>query len=142
MRLNVSKFNGADLDAWIFSINEYFKLLETTLEQRLRISRINLEGDVAECKWIRGHKCPGKFLLLMAEVGANPDSEIHADPTYYLEDKVNAEGDGNVMTEDKGGGRTKRVTVAPAWHKDFVMHLDNHHTYQLFLDMCLSRFWI
>ncbi|GJV48729.1 hypothetical protein Tco_1438941 [Tanacetum coccineum] len=92
---------------------------------------------------MRGHKCPGKFLLLMAEVGANPDSEIHADPTYYLEDKVNAEGDGNVMTEDKGGGRTKRVTVAPAWHKDFVMHLDNHHTYQLLAlglcCMCLAQ---
>ncbi|GJZ71172.1 reverse transcriptase domain, reverse transcriptase zinc-binding domain protein [Tanacetum coccineum] len=42
-------------------------------------------------------------------------AEIPVDPTYYLEDK------GNVTAEDKGGGRTKRVSVAPTWHKDFVM---------------------
>ncbi|GJX57854.1 RNA-directed DNA polymerase, eukaryota, reverse transcriptase zinc-binding domain protein [Tanacetum coccineum] len=42
-------------------------------------------------------------------------AEIPVDPTYYLEDK------GNVTAEDKGGGQTKRVSVAPTWHKDFMM---------------------
>ncbi|GKC46980.1 hypothetical protein Tco_1064702 [Tanacetum coccineum] len=74
-----------------------------------------------DSKWMCGHKCPDKFLLHMAEEDDNPGREIPADSTYYLEDKVNFEGERNVMTEDKGGGRTKRVSVAPAWHKDFVM---------------------
>nr|GEW52248.1 hypothetical protein [Tanacetum cinerariifolium] len=51
----------------------------------------------------------------------NPSRELPADQAYYLEEKVNFEGEVNVTTEDKGGGRTKRVPVAPAWHKDFVM---------------------
>ncbi|GKE26468.1 hypothetical protein Tco_1441852 [Tanacetum coccineum] len=87
-----------------------------------RQKRLN-KGLCFNCdsKWMRGHKCPGKFMLHMAEEDDNQGREIPVDPTYYLEDKVNFEGEGNVTTEDKGGGRTKRVSVAPTWHKDFVM---------------------
>ncbi|GJV37347.1 retrovirus-related pol polyprotein from transposon TNT 1-94 [Tanacetum coccineum] len=57
MRLDVPKFNKADLDAWIFSINEYFKLLETKPEQRLCIIWFNLEGDAAEWyRWMTRNK--------------------------------------------------------------------------------------
>ncbi|GKA22750.1 ribonuclease H-like domain-containing protein, partial [Tanacetum coccineum] len=43
-------------------------------------------------------------------------------PAFYLEDKVIFEEEENVMSEAQGGGgRTKRVSVAPSWHKDFVM---------------------
>ncbi|GJW97740.1 hypothetical protein Tco_0179548 [Tanacetum coccineum] len=86
-----------------------------------RQERLN-KGLCFNCdsKWMRGHKCPGKFMLHMAEEDDNQGREIPVDPTYYLEDKVNFEGEGNVTTEDKEG-RTKRVSVAPAWHKDFVM---------------------
>ncbi|GKB96315.1 hypothetical protein Tco_0982452, partial [Tanacetum coccineum] len=42
---------------------------------------------------------------------------------FYLEDKVIFEEEENVMSEaEGGGGRTKRVSVAPSWHKDFVMN--------------------
>nr|GEW63450.1 hypothetical protein [Tanacetum cinerariifolium] len=58
--------------------------------------------DEPRGKWMRGHKCPGKFLFHMAEEDDNPSREIHADPAYFLEDKVNSEGEGNVTTEDKG----------------------------------------
>ncbi|GJV04924.1 hypothetical protein Tco_1338493 [Tanacetum coccineum] len=92
MRLDVLKFNGVDPDAWIFAINEYFELLETTLEQRLHIIGFNLEGDDAECT----------FMLLVAEEGDNPGREIPADPAYYIEDKVDSEGEENVTTRDKG----------------------------------------
>ncbi|GJZ42402.1 hypothetical protein Tco_0589288 [Tanacetum coccineum] len=51
MRLDVPKFNGADLESWIFTINEYFTLLATPDEQRLRVVGFNLEGDAAE--WFR-----------------------------------------------------------------------------------------
>ncbi|GJR82530.1 hypothetical protein Tco_0153315 [Tanacetum coccineum] len=87
-----------------------------------RQERLN-KGLCFNCdsKWMRGHKCPAKFLLHMAEDDDNPSREMPVDPAYYLEDKVNFEGEGNDMTEDKGGGLTKRVSIAPAWHKDFVM---------------------
>ncbi|GJS10158.1 retrotransposon-related protein [Tanacetum coccineum] len=87
-----------------------------------RKERLN-KGLCFNCdsKWMRGHKCPGKFLLHMAEEDDNSSREMPADPAYYLEDKVNFKGEGNVTTEDKGGERTKRVSVAPAWDKDFVM---------------------
>ncbi|GJW64147.1 retrotransposon-related protein [Tanacetum coccineum] len=55
-----------------------------------------------DSKLISGHKCPGKFLLHMAEEDDNQGREIPVDSTYYLEDKVNFEGERNVMTEDKG----------------------------------------
>ena len=51
MRLDVPKFSGADPDGWIFSINEYFTLLSTPVDQRLRVVGFNLEGDAAE--WFR-----------------------------------------------------------------------------------------
>nr|GEV89826.1 hypothetical protein [Tanacetum cinerariifolium] len=51
MPLDVPKFNGSNPDSWIFSINEYISLLETTPERRLRIIGFNLEGDAT--KWYR-----------------------------------------------------------------------------------------
>ena len=48
MRLDVPKFNGLDPDSWIFAINEYFELLMTPAEQRLKVVGFNLEGDAAE----------------------------------------------------------------------------------------------
>ncbi|GJV49362.1 hypothetical protein Tco_1439574, partial [Tanacetum coccineum] len=51
MRLDVHKFPGVDLDSWIFAITEYFSLLNTPADQRLRIVGFNLEGAVAERFW-------------------------------------------------------------------------------------------
>ncbi|GKC16367.1 hypothetical protein Tco_1013149 [Tanacetum coccineum] len=51
---------------------------------------------------MRGHKCTGKILLLIAKEGDNLGRKIPADPAYYLEGMVNSEGVGNVSTEDKG----------------------------------------
>nr|GEU84127.1 multidrug resistance-associated protein 5 [Tanacetum cinerariifolium] len=45
MRLDVPNFLGNDPDSWIFSITEYFSLLATLADQRLRIVGFNLEGD-------------------------------------------------------------------------------------------------
>ncbi|GJW93030.1 ty3-gypsy retrotransposon protein [Tanacetum coccineum] len=51
MRLDVPKFSGVDPESWLFSINEYFTLLNTPADQRLRIVGFNLEGAAA--KWFR-----------------------------------------------------------------------------------------
>nr|GEX74556.1 Ty3/gypsy retrotransposon protein [Tanacetum cinerariifolium] len=51
MRLDVPKFTRVDPESWLFSINEYFTLLNTPADQRLRIVRFNLEGTTAE--WFR-----------------------------------------------------------------------------------------
>ncbi|GJV60973.1 ATP-dependent DNA helicase PIF1-like protein [Tanacetum coccineum] len=48
MRLDVPKFSGNDPDSWIFSITEYFSLMATPTDQRLRIVWFNLEGNTAE----------------------------------------------------------------------------------------------
>ncbi|GJY23155.1 retrotransposon-related protein [Tanacetum coccineum] len=48
MRLDVPKFSGVNPESWIFAINEYFSLLNTPADQRLRIVGFNLEGAVAE----------------------------------------------------------------------------------------------
>nr|GEV03654.1 kinesin-like protein KIN-14C [Tanacetum cinerariifolium] len=48
MWLAVPKFSGVDPESWIFAINEYFSLLNTPADQRLRIVSFNLEGAVAE----------------------------------------------------------------------------------------------
>ncbi|GJW61412.1 ty3-gypsy retrotransposon protein [Tanacetum coccineum] len=55
MRLDVPEFNGADPESWIFAINEYFMLLATPDEQRLKVVGFNLEGDAAEwfCRMTR-----------------------------------------------------------------------------------------
>ncbi|GJU14404.1 ty3-gypsy retrotransposon protein [Tanacetum coccineum] len=53
MRLDVPKFSGVDPESWLFSINEYFTLLNTPADQRLRIVGFNLEGDAAKCfRWM------------------------------------------------------------------------------------------
>ena len=51
MRLEVPKFNGKDPESWIFAIHEYFDLLGTANDQRLKVVGFNLEGDAA--KWFR-----------------------------------------------------------------------------------------
>ena len=57
MRLDVPKFSGEDPDSWIFAINEYFTLLDTSDDQRLRVVGFNLEGDAAEWfRWISRNK--------------------------------------------------------------------------------------
>ncbi|GKC04660.1 hypothetical protein Tco_0996270, partial [Tanacetum coccineum] len=43
MRLDVPKFSGTDRDRWVFSINEYFTLLSTSMDQRLGVVGFNLE---------------------------------------------------------------------------------------------------
>ncbi|GJS31644.1 ty3-gypsy retrotransposon protein [Tanacetum coccineum] len=48
MRLDVPKFTGKDLKKWLFAITEYFSLLNTSADQRLRIVGFNLEGGAAE----------------------------------------------------------------------------------------------
>ncbi|GJY09531.1 hypothetical protein Tco_0377716 [Tanacetum coccineum] len=44
MRLDVPKFSSTDPDRWIFSITEYFILLSTPVDQRLRAVGFNLES--------------------------------------------------------------------------------------------------
>ena len=57
MRLELPKFNGTDPESWIFAIHEYFDLLDTTNEQRLKIVGFNLEGDAAEwLRWMSSNK--------------------------------------------------------------------------------------
>nr|GEU49398.1 retrotransposon protein, putative, unclassified [Tanacetum cinerariifolium] len=161
MRLDVPKFNGSDPDSWIFAINEYFSLLETTPEQRLRIIGFNLEGDAAECiqthtmrdantvthttkpntsrlsvnttnvvktpllpapglcfnwdnKWVRGHKCSGKFLLLMTE----EDDESPGSDALAEEDEALDSGDISILNSLVGHGsprgeslRMKRISL-------------------------------
>ena len=51
MRLDVPKFSGSNPYSWIFSITEYFSLLNTPIEQRLHVVGFNLEGEAAE--WFR-----------------------------------------------------------------------------------------
>ncbi|GKE92942.1 hypothetical protein Tco_1574037 [Tanacetum coccineum] len=51
MRLDVPKFLGVDPESWIFAINEYLSLLNTLVDQRLRIVGFNLEDAVVE--WFR-----------------------------------------------------------------------------------------
>ncbi|GJU99727.1 major facilitator superfamily domain protein [Tanacetum coccineum] len=51
MRLDVPKFSGTDRDRWVFSINEYFTLLSTSMDQRLGVVGFNLEGVAAEWFW-------------------------------------------------------------------------------------------
>nr|GEU66327.1 RNA-directed DNA polymerase, eukaryota [Tanacetum cinerariifolium] len=45
MRLDLPKFTGVDPESWLFSINEYFSLLNTPADKRLRIVGFNLEGE-------------------------------------------------------------------------------------------------
>ncbi|GJY59357.1 hypothetical protein Tco_0459249 [Tanacetum coccineum] len=47
-RLQYKETIGADPDAWLFAIQEYFTLLNTPADQRLRIVGFNLEGATAE----------------------------------------------------------------------------------------------
>ncbi|GJV67577.1 ty3-gypsy retrotransposon protein [Tanacetum coccineum] len=51
MRLEVPKFNGTGPESWIFAIQEYFDLLQTSENQRLKVVSLNLEGAAAE--WFR-----------------------------------------------------------------------------------------
>ena len=51
MKLDVPKFTGVGPESWLFSINEYFSLLNIPVDQRLRIVGFNLEGAAAE--WFR-----------------------------------------------------------------------------------------
>ncbi|GJS54160.1 ty3-gypsy retrotransposon protein [Tanacetum coccineum] len=51
MWLDVPKFSSVDPESWIFAINEYFSLINTPANQRLRIMGFNLEGATAE--WFR-----------------------------------------------------------------------------------------
>nr|GFC75071.1 Ty3/gypsy retrotransposon protein [Tanacetum cinerariifolium] len=51
MQLDVLKFSRVDPESWIFAINEYFSLLNTPVDQRLRLVGFNLEG--AAVKWFR-----------------------------------------------------------------------------------------
>ncbi|GKA24064.1 ty3-gypsy retrotransposon protein, partial [Tanacetum coccineum] len=46
--MDVPKFSRDDPERWIFSITEYFSLLNTPTDQRLRIVSFNLEGAAAE----------------------------------------------------------------------------------------------
>ncbi|GJR72574.1 ty3-gypsy retrotransposon protein [Tanacetum coccineum] len=57
MRLDVLKFLRFDPDSWIFAITEYFLLLNTPTDQRLRIVGFNLEGTAKE--WFRWMKMNG-----------------------------------------------------------------------------------
>ncbi|GKB46710.1 ty3-gypsy retrotransposon protein [Tanacetum coccineum] len=68
--------------------------------------------------------------ILVQWVGGSPDeatwewlSEFQTTyPTYNLEDKVVFEDGGNdTSLEEHGVRASKRVSVAPGWHKDFVM---------------------
>ncbi|GJV10833.1 hypothetical protein Tco_1352374 [Tanacetum coccineum] len=57
MKLDVPKFSGAIPDRWIFSITEYFTLLSTPMDQRLRVVGFNLEGYAAEFfRWMTRKK--------------------------------------------------------------------------------------
>ncbi|GKF75044.1 hypothetical protein Tco_0224488 [Tanacetum coccineum] len=61
-QLDVPKFNGADLERWIFAINEYFALLATPNDQRLKVVGFNPEGDAAEWfRWMTRNNLAGRF---------------------------------------------------------------------------------
>ncbi|GJU72852.1 ribonuclease H-like domain-containing protein [Tanacetum coccineum] len=90
------------------------------VEQRFTIcdSRMVLQNGIpvrqVSVQWVRGSPKEAMWEWL---------SEFQVVyPAFYLEDKVIFKEEENVMSEaEGGGGRTKRVSVAPSWHKDFVM---------------------
>ena len=72
MRLDVPKFNGVNPDSWIFAINEYFELIMTPTEQRLKVVGFNLEGDAAEWfRWITRNKLINSWDLFLKSVRNN-----------------------------------------------------------------------
>ncbi|GJV17730.1 hypothetical protein Tco_1363053 [Tanacetum coccineum] len=60
--MDVLKFSGDDPEKWIFAIAEYFSLLNTPADQRLRIVGFNLEGVAA--KWFRWMSWNGLITIL------------------------------------------------------------------------------
>ncbi|GJY91593.1 retrotransposon-related protein [Tanacetum coccineum] len=78
MRLNVPKFLGTDLDSWIFAITEYFTLLNTSVDQRLRVVGFNLEGDAMEWfRWMSRNK------LITTWEGFSKSVQNHFGPCKY-----------------------------------------------------------
>ncbi|GKB12689.1 hypothetical protein Tco_0846612 [Tanacetum coccineum] len=71
MRLDVPKFSGTDRDRWVFSINEYFTLLSTSMDQRLGVVGFNLEGVAAEWFWLSISKQANAFQAQLAALQAD-----------------------------------------------------------------------
>ena len=54
MRLDVPRFHGADPEAWIFAMEEFFAFQGTPVDKKLPIVGFNLDGEAAEWfRWMR-----------------------------------------------------------------------------------------
>ncbi|GKE35405.1 ty3-gypsy retrotransposon protein, partial [Tanacetum coccineum] len=110
MRLDVPKFSSSDLDRWIFSITEYFTLLNTPVDLRLRVTGFNLEGDAAEWfYWMTRNK------LITSWKGFLESMQNHFGPCKY---------------EDPQGALSKLLqTGTVAQYQGEFEKLMNHVTY-------------
>ncbi|GJY30225.1 hypothetical protein Tco_0413720 [Tanacetum coccineum] len=100
MRLDVPKFSRTDSDRWIFSITEYFTLLSTPVDQRLRVVGFNLKGDAAEWfRWMSGNNlitdCDGFLESVRNRFG--PYEDANADQDKW-EDQGDALESGDIST--------------------------------------------
>ncbi|GJY22842.1 ty3-gypsy retrotransposon protein [Tanacetum coccineum] len=85
MRLDVPKFSGSDPDRWIFSITEYFTLLNILVDQRLRVVGFNLEGDAAEWfRWMTRNKLITSWKGFLESVQNRFDPCKYEDPQGAL----------------------------------------------------------
>ncbi|GKF57082.1 ty3-gypsy retrotransposon protein, partial [Tanacetum coccineum] len=83
--MNVPKFSGVYPESWIFAIIEYFSLLNTPIDQWLKIVSFNLEGAAAKWfQWMAGNGLITTWARFEESVGNCFGSSEYEDPNGAL----------------------------------------------------------
>nr|GEU90614.1 hypothetical protein [Tanacetum cinerariifolium] len=112
MRLDVLKFSGDDPDRWIFAITEYFSLLNTPIDQHLRIVGFNLEG--AGTEWFRWMSRSG--LITTWDSNGGNHSETSGPETHAKEVVDNGNGSALIFLIGYESPRALQL-----WKKNWVV---------------------
>nr|GEW34557.1 hypothetical protein [Tanacetum cinerariifolium] len=81
-------------------------------------------------KWVRGHKCPGKFLLLMADEEAESEQIVET-----VHDEAMESGDISILNSLVGHGVVKRMQLPISGMKPFKVYIGSGET-RLCENMC------
>ncbi|KAF7841378.1 Transposon Ty3-G Gag-Pol polyprotein [Senna tora] len=57
LKIEIPRFNGEDAEGWVFSIQEFFEIYATPLDQRLKLASVHLDGPARDWyMWVKLNK--------------------------------------------------------------------------------------
>ncbi|KAF7811917.1 Ty3/gypsy retrotransposon protein [Senna tora] len=85
LKIEIPRFNGEDAEGWVFSIQEFFEIYATPLEQRLKLASVHLDGPARDWyMWVKLNKTVSTYSEFLTGLLVRFGRTLYEDPKTAL----------------------------------------------------------